>query len=638
VKNILIYIVLLLSSNCLIGQVTFDQAQIKPNFQAVQRSTIEKADFDNDGDIDLIVLGDTDFQDAFTALYLNEGIDGFKEVTSPFKQMYIGSIGIIDFDDDNDLDIIINGREFPFESFENKYYSNNGDGIFTEVTGPTLIDGSIKIFDYDNDNDSDLLISGNHLYRNNGSGSFQLITGEPFSGGNPIIGYFNNDNYLDVLINGQNLYKNDTDGTFSLVSNAIPALPSTYNFGDTADIDGDDDTDLLIGFGASNQPRLYLNNGNGLFTLKSGTNIEAVEFGEAKFSDIDNDGDFDFLLTGENSQGLNFVADFYTNDGSGNFSKDFTNSLFEVSNASVVFFDYDDDQDEDVLVSGVNGIVSIDLSATETILYDSDGNGIFTRSQGTTFKKISFGKSNIVDLNGDDLLDVVISGRDSDFDYSIQIYSSDGSGTFSQIESTGLENIEVRDFGIADIENDQDNDLLLVGSQPSIFSRLFTNNGNSSFSEVLNSDVSDFYNGTLKFIKLNPDPYFDLIVSGQTGSTYITELYLNDGNGGFEIIENDPFINVINSSITSADYDNDGDNDIIIMGNSNDGLSNFTRYYKNNGVGQFSEVLNSNFIGLDEGTINSLDLDGDSDIDLLFTGESTSFSPITKIFIISGKI
>ncbi len=73
-----------------------------------------------------------------------------------------------DIDGDNDLDFLITGFKYP--DAHTKLYTNDGAGVFTEVTNTNLSDvsfGSVAFADIDGDNDKDLVITGegNTIYR-----------------------------------------------------------------------------------------------------------------------------------------------------------------------------------------------------------------------------------------------------------------------------------------------------------------------------------------------------------------------------------------------------------------------------------------------------------------------------------------
>ncbi|MBK6950579.1 MAG: VCBS repeat-containing protein [Crocinitomicaceae bacterium] len=72
-----------------------------------------------------------------------------------------------------------------------------------------------------------------------------------------------------------------------------------------------------------------------------------------------------------------------------------------------------------------------------------------------------------------------------------------------------------------------------------------------------------------------------------------------------------------------SDVDGDGDIDLIISGSTSyvGPLNTITRLYLNDGVGNFILDNSATFTGVRLGTVDFIDVDGDSDDDLLITGQ-----------------
>ena len=137
------------------------------------------ADYDDDGDQDVIIIPTMD-NPVF--LYRNEGNDTFTEVTADagLGNSFGESRSALwaDFDNDCDLDLFIGRR--PNENYPNadrcQFFSNDGDGTFTEVINARITG---KVFygsaagDYDNDGDIDLHLlnseGDDYMLRNDGN-------------------------------------------------------------------------------------------------------------------------------------------------------------------------------------------------------------------------------------------------------------------------------------------------------------------------------------------------------------------------------------------------------------------------------------------------------------------------------------
>jgi enediyne biosynthesis protein E4 len=106
-----------------------------------------------------------------------------------------------------------------------------------------------------------------------------------------------------------NLFLNDGKGNFTQAINALPRIEKNKSCVSAADIDKDGDVDLFVGglanakaYGIPQDSYLLLNNGKGIFTNADTTLINTKRLGivtASSFSDINNDGWEDLIVTGE---------------------------------------------------------------------------------------------------------------------------------------------------------------------------------------------------------------------------------------------------------------------------------------------------------------------------------------------------
>lgn len=314
---------------------------------------------------------------------------------------------------------------------------------------------------------------------------------------------YDSDGDIDILA-GCSLYRN-TAATFASLGVTISGA-SPYTWGD---YDSDGDMDVATGVGAY----IYKNN-DGVFTNISAGLVRTISYGCAEWGDYDNDGDLDLALTGH-GYFSSYATYIYRNDD-GTFA-DASSALTKMNGGILVWNDYDNDGDLDILTSGYS---STYIHVTK--LY-SNSNGIFTDT-GCNIPDDYYYCFAWGDYDSDGDSDILVAGTDGTF-----LYRNDG-GTFV---NTGYEFPSCRKAAWGDYDNDGNIDL------------------------VCSVSVCDKYN--------NCTPY--------------TYLYHNDG-GIFTC--SDVALTGQNGDVAFADYDNDGDLDIVVSGSN--GTTSPVTFYRNDGT------------------------------------------------------
>lgn len=210
-------------------------------------------DFDKDGDLDLFannyyaygLMEENEF-------YKNNGNGTFTRIDSGLTNAK-GDQGVCDgdFDNDGDIDLVLSVFTDPGNQSRCVEIWENINGYFYRVlnTGLDLcgtVDG-VTFWDMNNDGWLDI-VSGYKIYLNNGDKTFTEVPNVPngtrFMRG---IADLNNDGYWDLVSPGlSQVFINNRNLTFTPVnfSAGTVADPRTVSF---ADIDGDGDVDFALG-------------------------------------------------------------------------------------------------------------------------------------------------------------------------------------------------------------------------------------------------------------------------------------------------------------------------------------------------------------------------------------------------------
>jgi len=347
-----------------------------------------------------------------------------------------------------------------------------------------------------------------------------------------------------------------------------------------ADVDGDGDPDVLMtgaNGGYTCTARMYINNGQGGYTLSTNT-FSGVREGVSAFADIDGDGDQDLLITGGLQSGT-AIAYLYTNNGSGIFTQVTNSNLVGVTRSTVVFADIDNDGDQDLFVAG-----STSTGSVVSNLYANNGSGSFTLVNagitGFTSSAAAFG-----DINGDGYKDLFVTGFSSSTNIESRLYLNNGAtGGFTQVTTGVPEAVQSGSVLFADMDNDGDLDLMVVGADPiyAKVAKLYRNNGSGAFTLVPGTPFLGAQYGSVSVADVNNDGLKDVLITGYLNPNRRADLYINNGTSGFTLATGMPFIGVTNSSAAFADVDNDGDQDLWIVGQAATGVS--SRLYFNNTV------------------------------------------------------
>ncbi len=326
-------------------------------------------DYDNDGDMDILVCGSKSDDDEMLRIYTNNGDGTFTHNASiELPGSYRGKVCWGDFNNDGWLDFVATGISVD-HSKKAFFYTNTQNGSFSKHPNDSISGNSIntlKLIDYDNDGDLDISTGQKYLniYENRNNDFFEIkekYFNQNSADTEAAWGDYNNDGFLDVLTTGggsvTNFYKNNSDKTFSEIETGM--LDLQHGESAWADSDNDGDLDVMITGYYSSQTRyktkLYRNDGNGSFTKLTNMPFTNTQNSSIAWGDFDNDGDLDVAYSGS-STGSTLM---YKNNGNNSFSLLSDLDFIHVQNGAVKCCDFDNDGDLDLLLTGAYGGTSL---------------------------------------------------------------------------------------------------------------------------------------------------------------------------------------------------------------------------------------------------------------------------------------
>lgn len=371
----------------------------------IEEATPALLDVDGDNDLDIIVGDATGNLHYFK----RTGTTIFEEQTgtnNPFNGINKGlyaSPAAADFDNDGDDDLILGAQSADFDLF---YFESQGGGLFQEKTSfdnpfggvSTGSDSAPLLADVDSDGDLDMFIgnSRNYIkYLENQNGKLIEITNHPFSAlpigdkFSPSFIDIDGDGDKDLLgsvsaANTSMVYFRNDGGTYTDQTVASGLFPSIISgeegHADFGDVDGDGDFDMIISDGTFSWSggdhsfiRFFRNTGTPLapvFTEVTGAanpfaliDEEFVLF--PRLVDIDHDGDLDLIVgeggdTIEISDGNEFS--YYENTGTASnpvyrYRGDLMPQGDNPYEPAPAFADFDNDGDLDLFVGNNRGYV-----------------------------------------------------------------------------------------------------------------------------------------------------------------------------------------------------------------------------------------------------------------------------------------
>lgn len=376
------------------------------------------------------------------------------------------------------------------------------------------------------------------------------------------------------------------------------------------DVNGDGRDDFFIGGALLRNGKIFVQKKNGTFQGSEfkDADPESEDMG-CLFFDADNDGDEDlYVVSGGNEYNpdhRHYQDRLYRNDGKGNFSKD-PEALPRIgaSGSCVVAADFDRDGDLDLFVGG-RVLPTGYPKSPRSYLLQNDGNGSFKdvteNVSGDLVNPGMITSALWTDFDNDNWMDLVVAGEYM----PITFFKNDAGMRLVKVSDSGLADSDGwwRSLTAGDFDNDGDMDYIAgnfglnshyrasAGQPVNVVFKDFDNNGAleaitsyyvegnnypTASLDLLTSQLPALKRKILfhrTYAKTSTERLMEIAGGGDAGVRYCktleSTLIENNGNGTFTmrplplILQTAPVYGVI-----AEDVDGDGNLDIVAVGNS----------------------------------------------------------------------
>ena len=547
----------------------------------------------------------SDINSGYSSQYLVENVEGLE----------FGDIAIGDYDNDGSPDLLVNGESDTADA-ETHLYNISGDGRYvenTEITFPGFRNSTAKWVDYDNDGDLDLFLSGTtangeatQLYRNNLINKVNMPAA-PIS----------NLQFEDLGNGRVNLSWDTPEDDFSNNLSYVVRLGTTPGGSELSNtLSNLESGERLI----TDSPDIYTNNyevllnpGNYYWSVQSvDQGLKGSEFSEEQT----------FQLTYEwkllNQGGI------------------IDRTIAALDNPIVKLTDIDADNDMDLVYGSSSGsIMSIYRLGEKRFDYFDQLNNSYN------VEDVKF-----IDLNGDFVQDIIVSGFFGQGETGFRVYTSTSSGSFNEtFSAVGLAFAKIK---FTDINNDGIQEIAHIGQTAnsglsSLKVNIYEQNGNSLIGPLDISDqFSNLKNGAFDFGNVDQDNDIDFAITGSGPQGIQNKVYFNETVFTETVapiftesnIELPPsFEPSGQSTLDFIDFDNDGDLDIAITGTGFEGA--MFKILVNNGLTgealEFTELPNNGLSPIRNAKIEFGDFNGDGYSDILYSGSVSGEGEVSKL-------
>ena len=547
-------------------------------------ATVNFADVDGDGDLDLIVGEGDDAEESDEAPSSSGTINYFENTASP-----------IDFSSASSHTVTVQVSDGTTTYSEDLTLQFGSDGVETITGGST----------------SDIVYGMDGADTINGGDGDDVIYGGASGGSGPS---------TTSVADGASATGTTGADLFSWTGTEDATSTITLDDGSGTTKDGDGVADYITVENTGDEATLTING------FDYGTDKIVLASSYSGISASTSSGVTNLTITYSGGDQQTFVV----NHGSSSFSTSalFASSAPESTSSASDGADIINGGAGDDVIYGGDEATSTSISYTQQTGSSNPFNGIDVGSDAAPV---------LVDIDNDGDLDMFVGNNDGDMEY----YQNTGSASSPTYSFVSENPFGFSDLGsdttpfFVDIDNDGDLDAFIGEGNGNI--NFFRNDGSAStpsFTEVTGS--SNPFNGvdigsdsTPTFIDLDNDGDLDAIVGEDSGNLNYFENVGSASSASFSQATSfdNPFYGIdvgTDSEPAFADMDGDGDYDLLVAEDA--GTFN---YFENTGTASsasFAMTGESNPWGLsdvgEDATVNFADIDADGDLDLI-VGEGT---------------
>jgi len=406
------------------------------------------ADLDADGDLDLIVnnidspafIYRNDSQKKYWVQIQVKGPKGNPDAIGAYADLYAGNT--------HQYQMLITNKGF---------FSNSEPILHFGLGNTATIDSIILHWPDGTAEKLEMVAADQRIVWSKGSGkaynNIAVKKSEPlFQNSNTVVNWVHRDNdFVDLKRERLIPYNLSSEGPCIAVG----------------DINGDKLDDIYAGNGRGFSSVILLQSRENNFIAQPDPGIRSDSMFEdcgAVLEDFDGDQDLDLVvISGGNDLPNNdngYMARYYLNDGHGAFSKVSHFPVIRTNAGAVLAFDFDNDQDKDILVAGRCTPGGFPASPKSYLLRNDKG--VFTDVTQSIFKECEtlgmITDLDAGDLDGDGQVELIVCGEW----IPIRIFSFNGKKFEEKTKAFGLEKTNGwwKSVELNDLDDDDDLDLL----------------------------------------------------------------------------------------------------------------------------------------------------------------------------------